>query len=583
MHEPKVWAPAARRVELVLAGERRVPMQAAAGGWWHAPGITLAAGDEYAFALDGGRPLPDPRSRAQPRGVHGPSAVVDLSAFPWTDAGWRAPPLATGVIYELHPGTFTPAGTLQAAIARLDHLVALGVTHVELLPCAEFAGRRGWGYDGVLLLAPHAAYGGVEGLMRLVDACHARGLAVIMDVVWNHLGPEGNYLGQFGPYFEGGTPTPWGTGPNLDGPGSDEVRRLFLDHARELLRDYHLDGLRVDAVDAFVDRRALPFLEELTQAVAALSVELGRELVLIAESLINDPRVVRPREAGGLGFHASWCDDLHGALHALLTGEVHGPWADYGSTTQVARALERVFVHEGAWSRWRGRGHGRPLGPEVPSWRYLAYLQNHDQVGNRPDGERIGHLVTQGRLFAGAALVLLGPCVPMLWMGEEWDASTPFHFFCDLEPDLGRAVLRGRRRGYTRMGFAAERGGLDPQEAATSQGSCLRWEELAQPRHAQALAWYRALIRLRRSRPDVLTGDRRATRVRHDPQARWLVLDRGQTAVAVNVGEAPARVPLPRAGGELLLAWPDGLAVEGESIALPPDGVAVVGWAGRCD
>lgn len=578
MHEPKVWAPAARRVELVRGDGERVDLAPGPGGWWSDTGLRLAAGEEYAFALDGGPPLPDPRARAQPRGVHGPSAVVDLGALRWTDAGWRPPPLGAGVVYELHPGTFTPQGTFAAAIDKLEHLVELGVTHVELMPSCEFAGQRGWGYDGVLLFAPHQAYGGAQGLAALVDACHARGLAVLMDVVWNHFGPEGNYLSRFGPYFEGGAPTPWGEGPNLDGPWSDEVRRLFLDHALELLRDYHLDGLRVDAVDAFVDRRALHFLEELAGEVAALSVELGRELVLIGESGLNDPRLVRPREAGGLGFHAAWSDDLHGALHALLTGEVHGPWADYGRLADLAQALERVFVHEGGWSHWRQRGHGRPLGPEVPAQRFLGYLQNHDQVGNRPGGERIGQLVPRGRLLAGAALVLLGPCVPMLFMGEEWAASTPFHYFTDLEPELGRAVERGRRRGYARMGFPARATGSDPQDPDTCAASRLRWEERDAPAHREVLAWYRALIRLRRARPDLLAGDLRRTRVRFDEQAGWLVMDRGRTAVAVNFGRAAQRVALPRPGGTLLLGWPAGLAAAEGAVELPPDAVAVVGW-----
>ena len=453
-------------------------MTARADGWWTAEAVSAAPGTDYAFRLDGGPPLPDPRSVWQPQGVHGPSRVLDHGAFPWTDGRWQQGPLPSAVLYELHVGTFTPEGTFEAAIARLDHLVDLGITHVELMPVAEFPGSRGWGYDGVDLYAPHHAYGGPEGLKRLVNACHAKGFAVLLDVVYNHLGPAGNYLERFGPYFTARHQTPWGPAVNLDGPGSDEVRRFFCDNALMWLRDYHLDGLRLDAVHALVDTSAVSFLEQLAAEVHALEAHLGRHLVLIAESDLNDPRVVRPPELGGYGLGAQWSDDFHHALHTVLTGERDGYYADFGSLADLAKALTGTFVYDGRYSHFRGRRHGRPTAG-LTGDHFLGYLQNHDQIGNRAQGERSSHLPNSGRLKIAAALVLTSPFIPLLFQGEEWGASTPFQYFTDHDdPELGRAVREGRRVEFAGFGWAPE-AIPDPQDPATFARSKLDWQERA--------------------------------------------------------------------------------------------------------
>ncbi|MDQ1445700.1 MAG: maltooligosyltrehalose trehalohydrolase, partial [Acidimicrobiaceae bacterium] len=411
MTQFRVWAPTPESVAVEVGGER-VPMAAADRGWRVAEVDWAGPGDDYRFVVDGD-PLPDPRSAFQPEGVHGPCRVVDHAAFPWTDHGWRGLHLPSAVLYELHVGTFTPEGTFEAVVPKLDHIVELGVGAIELLPVGEFSGSRGWGYDGVDLYAPHHAYGGPDGLKKLVDACHHRGLAVVVDVVYNHLGPSGNYLSRFGPYFTDRYNTPWGDALNFDGADSDEVRRFFIDNALMWLRDYHIDGLRLDAVHAIVDTSATHLLEQLAGEVEVLSAHVGRPLTLIAESDLNDPRVVARREAGGYGMDAQWSDDFHHALHAALTGEKSGYYEDFGGLAHVATAMRQAFVYAGDYSPHRKRVHGRkPLG--IAGHRFLGYLQNHDQVGNRAVGERSSHLMSTGRLKVGAALVLLSPFVPML-------------------------------------------------------------------------------------------------------------------------------------------------------------------------
>src|SRR5262245_10551081 len=355
---------------------RRLPMTRDGRGWWTAVPPAGSDGIEYRFALDGGAPHPDPRSPFQPHGVHGPSRRVDHGAFRWSDGAWRAGPLSSAVIYELHVGTFTPQGTFDAAIERLDHLGRLGITHVELMPVAEFPGTRSWGYDGVDLFAPHHGYGGPDGLKRLVDACHARGLALLLDVVYNHLGPDGNYLASYGPYFSDRYHTPWGDAVNLDGPDSDEVRRFFCDNALMWLRDYHMDGLRIDAVHALFDQSALPFLEQLAEEVAALGAQQGRRLVLIAESDLNDPRIVRSPSVGGYGLDAAWNEDFHHAVHATLTGERTGYYADFGAVTDVATALCEGLVYGGRYSIYRRRIHGRAE-KGLDGHAFVGFIQNH--------------------------------------------------------------------------------------------------------------------------------------------------------------------------------------------------------------
>jgi maltooligosyltrehalose trehalohydrolase len=567
----RVWAPRALRVELVTQRDR-TDLQRGRGGWWSAPDAKLDG--EYAFALDGGEPMPDPRSAWQPHGIHGFSRVVDHAAFAWSDAGWQPPLLGPGVVYELHVGTFTPEGTFEAAISRLDHLRELGVTHVELMPVAEFPGERGWGYDGVDLYAPHRAYGGPLGLKALVDACHARGLAVLLDVVYNHLGPDGNYLSRFGPYFTDRHTTPWGEAVNLDASGSDEVRRFLCDNARMWLRDYHFDGLRLDAVHAFLDLSARHFLEQLAEEVDALQAELGRKLVLIAESDRNDPRIVRPPEVGGYGLDAQWTDDLHHALHACLTGERTGYYADFGGIGQLAKALRSGFVYDGCVSRYRGRRHGRPA-TGVPAARFVVCLQNHDQVGNRACGERLGHLIPLAKLKLGAALLLSAPFVPLIFQGEEWGASAPFLYFTDhRDPELGRAVTRGRREEFAAFGWDPQ-GIPDPQARETFERSKLDWDEAGREPHRELLAWYRALLALRRTTPELRSGRLEEVRVDFDERERWLVLWRGTVATVANLGPDARRVELGVPVEPVLLSDARARAAGG-ALDLPPDAAAIV-------
>jgi maltooligosyltrehalose trehalohydrolase len=570
----RAWAPRARSLD-VETGGRRLAMSAAGGGWWQRDVPAAGPGTDYAFAVDGGEAVPDPRSPWQPHGIHGPSRVVDHSAFAWTDAQWRAPSLAEAVLYELHVGTFSPEGTFDGVRAALDHLVALGVTHVELMPVAEFPGERGWGYDGVDLYAPKSSYGGPEGLKRLVDACHAHGLAVILDVVYNHVGPAGNYLERFGPYFTRRYATPWGPAVNLDDAGSHEVRRFLVDNALGWLRDYHCDGLRLDAVHALFDQSAVHFLEELAGEVAALEKEIGRPLVIIGESDLNDPRIVRSPEEGGHGLHAQWSDDFHHALHAFLTGERAGYYCDYGPLRDVAAALERVFVYDWRHSTHRQRRHGRPVG-NLPRHRFVGYLQNHDQVGNRAAGERIAGLIPGAHLQAAAALVLLGPFTPMLFHGEEWGTRRPFQYFTDhRDPELAEAVRVGRRREFEAFGWDPERV-PDPQAEETFLRSRLDWTEKDRDPHGPLLDWHRRLIALRRSRADLRDGDPAATRVRFDEDARWLVMERGEATVVCNFGDGRRTVPLGAGRRREVLAAgpPPSLARSG--IEMEP-GAAVLG------
>jgi maltooligosyltrehalose trehalohydrolase len=569
----EVWAPKPDTVELEVNGQRH-PMRADESGWWRVDVPGIEAGSDYAFVLDGGLPRPDPRSAWQPQGVHGPSRLVDHDAFAWTDQQWRGVPLAGNVLYELHVGTFTEEGTFDAAVGRLDHLADLGVSAVELLPCSAFAGRWGWGYDGVAWYAVHDPYGGPDGLKRFVDACHARGIGVVMDAVYNHLGPAGNYLPEFGPYLTEAHTTPWGPAVNLDMAGSDEVRRYIIGNARMWLHDYHIDGLRLDAVHALVDGRATPLLEELAVEVQALGARLRKPLWLVAESDTNDPRVVTSRAAGGLGLDGQWADDVHHALHATLTGERAGYYGDFGSLPTLAKALTGVFVHDGTWSSFRGRTHGRPVPPTLDGHPFVVYLQNHDQVGNRATGDRIASSLSDGMLQIGAALVLTSPYTPMLWMGEEWGARTPWLFFSDHEGELGEAVRQGRRAEFASHGWDTS-GVPDPQSPDTFQKSKLDWSEAADERGCRLRDWNRDLIALRRTLPDLADGHRHRVQVTYDEDARWLVVRRGRTAVACNLAPERQAVPLTGTPDAVLLAnrpgfvFRDGFVeLDGESVAI---------------
>jgi len=582
MPEPlTVWAPAAERVEISLPTER-VHLLPRGEGWWATPG-PLAPGTDYLLHVDGGPGLPDPRSAWQPEGVHGPSRVFDTGAFEWTDRAWRGRSSLGAVVYELHVGTFTPEGTFDAAVERLDHLVDLGVDMVELMPVAAFPGERGWGYDGVALYAVHEPYGGPSGLQRFVDAAHARGLAVCLDVVYNHLGPSGNYLGRFGPYFTDRHHTPWGAAVNLDGPDAGPVRRFIIDNALRWLRDFHIDALRLDAVHALIDDSPRHLLAELSDAVAALERKVRRPLSLIAESDLNDARMVTPTRRGGLGMTAQWDDDVHHALHARLTGERHGYYVSFGDTQTLRRALTEVFVHAGTWSEFRGRVWGAPVPAEVDARRFVVFSANHDQVGNRALGDRPSAVLDDGQQAVSAALVVLGPYTPMLFMGEEWGARTPFQYFTDhAEPELAEAIRRGRAAEFASHGWAEVYGGEvevpDPQDRGTFLASKLDWAEREQERHGRLHAWYRDVIRLRHREADIASGIRADTVVTAAEDGGWLTMYRGALAVVVTLCDTPREVPLRGAVREVLLSWSGEATVRRNVVTLPGHDVLVVRW-----
>jgi maltooligosyltrehalose trehalohydrolase len=562
-----VWAPRATSVELVTA-EGRVPLAARPRGHWEAQVEPAALRGGYRYSIDGATPLPDPRSRWQPAGVHGASHPVDAAALRDRPAPRFAPvPLRDAVIYEMHVGTFSPAGTYAGASERLAHLVELGVTHVELMPLATFPGRRGWGYDGVDLFAPLPAYGTPEELAALVDACHERGLAVLLDVVYNHLGPDGNYLGAYGPYFTDRVKTPWGQAVNYDGAGSDEVRRYVIDNAILWLRDYRFDGLRLDAVHAIYSFEATHVLEELATAVRALARESERDLVLIAESDLNDPRLIRPLARGGFGLNAHWVDDFHHALHRFFTGETAGYYADFRGLPDVAAALTRGYVYQGQYSQFRQRRHGRaPAG--TTAGQLVVCSQNHDQIGNRARGERLSMMLELPELRAIAALTLLAPFVPLLFQGEEWGARTPFLYFTDHEDEeLGKRVSEGRAREFESFRWSGEI--PDPQARETFERSKLDWSELDRPGHAELLDWYRRLIALRRERRE---GGRGKPKVKFDADAKWLRLEHAGLVSLFNFADRPRSIAMP--AGEWAPALSSDAAAEarapGSSVELLP-------------
>ena len=549
-------------------------MHRASEGWWIGD-RDLPDGTDYGYRLDGGPARPDPRSAWQPDGVHGLSRVFDAGVHGWRDEGWPGVDARGAVCYELHVGTFTSEGTLTAAAGRLAHLARLGVDLVELMPLAAFDGNRGWGYDGVAPSAVHEAYGGPGALQEFVDAAHDAGLGVCLDIVYNHLGPSGNYLAEFGPYFTDRYSTPWGDAINLDGPGSVHVRRWIIDNARRWFTDFHVDALRLDAVHALADTSPVHVLAELSREVARLARRLGRPLCLIAESDLDDVVTVEPVAAGGWGMTAQWDDDVHHAVHALVTGERQGYYVDFGTPGVLRSVLTGAFRHTGGWSAFRKRPWGRPVPDEVDGHRFVVAANTHDQVGNRALGDRPSATLDGGGLAAEAALVLLSPYSPLLFMGEEWGASTPFQFFTDYtDPELGRAVTDGRRAEFAGQGDAEVYGGPvdvpDPQARETFLASRLDWSEVAEPEHARLLDWYRQLIALRRAEPDLGSGDRSATSLTFDPvadtegaYAGWLVVGRGHARVVINLAARVLDVPVaaPRRPVTVRAAWAPGTHV----------------------
>lgn len=570
MHLFRVWAPVAKRVDIKF-DDAHCPLTPCGDVWWEACIEAAGPGTDYGFVVNNdGISLPDPRSLWQPQGVHGPSRVLDHDAFQWNDNAWRAPKLKTAMIYELHIGTFTPQGTFDAAAEKFEYLKALGITHVELMPVASFPGTRGWGYDGVDLFAPQESYGGPEALKRLVNAAHAHGLAVLLDVVYNHFGPSGNYLARFGPYFTASHHTPWGDAVNFEDAGSHEVRRFFIDNAKMWLRDYHFDGLRLDAVHAYMDRSAIRFMEQLAAEVRDLERETGRSYTVIAESDLNDPRVVTERERGGYALDAQWSDDFHHALVALLTGERSGYYADFGSMADLAKALRDVFVYDGCYSAYRNRIHGKPV-EGLPAWRFLGYAQNHDQVGNRAKGERLSDLASPGRLKIAAAMVLASPFVPLIFQGEEWAASSPFLFFTDHDPELGHLVSEGRKQEFAAFGWKPEEI-PDPQAESTFARSRLNWDEIAEPKHAGVLGWYRELIALRQSHPEFADGP---TEVEFSEEDHWLKMRRGPFLIVLNIAAGTLTQPV-EADARVLLRSSEEISLNANTLNLPPDSVAVL-------
>ena len=569
-----VWAPHAERVRLSV-GDALVEMTPTSAGWWSAGDSVPADGDvDYGYLLgDDTRVLPDPRSRRQPAGVHERSRTFDHTAHEWQDQSWTGRQLAGSVIYELHVGTFTPEGTFDAALDKLDHLHSIGVDFVELMPVNAFNGTHNWGYDGVLWSAVHEPYGGPAGYQRFVDGCHAAGIGVIQDVVYNHLGPSGNYLPEFGPYLKPGRNT-WGDLVNLDGEGSDEVRRLILDNVRMWLDDYHVDGLRLDAVHALDDESEPHLLQEMASEVAALSAHQRRPLTLIAESDLNDPLLVTPREGGGFGLNAQWSDDFHHAVHVALTGEKTGYYGDFAHLEALAKVCERGFFHDGTWSSFRGRYHGVRIDTAaMPTWRLVVCNQNHDQIGNRAAGDRLTATLDHDQLACAALLTLAGPFTPMLFQGEEWAASTPFQFFTSHpEPELGAVTAAGRIKEFERMGWDASVV-PDPQDPATFERSRLDWSELEDFSHSRMLERYQELARLRRTLPELTDPSFSANQCTADQETGVFRLRRGGIEIVVNFSAEDRQVDV---AGELLFATSDEMSTSPDGITLPPHAGAML-------
>jgi maltooligosyltrehalose trehalohydrolase len=532
----RVWAPRAKSlsVKILRDEEHTLPMERSDGDVFEAIAPETRAGADYFYVIDGEKERPDPVSRWQPKGVHGPSRVVDPNEFAWTDEGWKGLPLKDLVIYELHTGTFTPEGTFEAVIEKLPHLKSLGVTAVELMPVAEFPGGRNWGYDGAHLYAPQSTYGGPFGLKALVDACHREGLAVILDVVYNHLGPEGNYLGDYAPVFSKNYRTPWGDALNFDSADSDGVRRYFVENALYWLTEYHVDGLRLDAIHRIIDKSPRHILAEIAYEFGRQAEMLGRRAWTIAESDLNDVRVIRTQAAGGHGLNAQWSDDFHHSLHAVLTGTRRGYFADFGRVEHLAKALREGFVYDGCRSEFRRRRHGTP-GGEIPGERFVTFIQNHDQIANGYWGDRLAALVTASQQRVAAALLLCAPNLPLFFMGQEWGATAPFLYFTShTDEHLAKGVREGRREEYASFLEAEEIGSssmnegfADPQAPETFERSRLVWSELEASPHREILNFYRDLLTLRREHRSLSNCDKSLTRVQYDESERWIAVARG--------------------------------------------------------
>ncbi len=570
--EFRVWAPALDRVQLHIVGpaDRRVSMEKRENGY-HEAVVDGVSGETRYFYVLGDSERPDPASRLQPDGVHGPSQVVGRD-FPWTDKGWKNVPLEDYVLYELHVGAFTGEGTFDAVITRLDHLKDLGVTAIELLPVAQFPGERNWGYDGVYAGAAQNSYGGPVALKRLVDACHGRGMAILLDAVYNHLGPEGNYLREYGPYFTDRYRTPWGQALNFDGPQSDHVRWYFIHNALQWVDEFHFDGLRIDAVHAIVDHSAEPFLQDLNAAVHERAAEIGRPIHMIAESDLNDPRVITPGEELGLGFDSQWSDDFHHALHTLLTKERAGYYAGYGRASDLARVIRNGYLYTGQYSVFRGRKYGAK--PKTTDGkRFVVCAQNHDQIGNRMLGDRLSSTLTHDKVRLSAAVVVLSPFLPMLFMGEEYGETAPFQYFTShSDEDLIQAVRDGRRAEFE--DFAWEGEAPDPHDRETFRRSKLNWRLLDRDEHRAIRQLYHELLRIRRETPALRKLDLASLHVEADDDKRVVVTHRGDVFVAFNFSESPQTVEIATAPWRALMET--GAALDGNLLTIPANAFAIL-------
>jgi maltooligosyltrehalose trehalohydrolase len=550
-----VWAPRCRTLDLVIDGRPARAMREDGDGLFSTTVEQLPAGTRYQYRLDGERYRPDPVSRWQPEGVHGPSIVVEPAAFQWTDEGFRGHALADLVFYELHVGTFTAAGTFEGAIAHLDRLVDLGITAIELMPIAEFPGSRNWGYDGVHLYAPQSTYGGPRGLRRLVDAAHVRGLSVMLDVVYNHLGPEGNYLGEYGPYFTDRYKTPWGPAVNFDGPDAAGVRRHFVDNARYWVSEFHVDGFRLDAIHAIHDASPRHILTEVAEAARDEGRRLGRPVYVVAESHDNDRRLVRPAAEGGIGLDAVWSDDFHHAVHTVLTGESTGYYADFGAPALLARAIEEGFAFQGERSGFFGRERGTPSA-DLPGERFVVSVQNHDQVGNRALADRLSTLLPFEAVKLAAALLFVAPGLPLLFMGEEYGETAPFQFFTSfIDRELTEAVRRGRAAEFER--FAWTRPVPDPDAPSTFVASRLNHSLAGAPRHRELYQYYRRWLELRRSHPALGAAHKSLTQVTLDGAGAVLTVRRAAPSgeglvLSANLTAEPRLLSLPPGRRRLL-------------------------------
>jgi maltooligosyltrehalose trehalohydrolase len=537
-------------VHIVSPKERILPLARGDQGYHQAIVEGVEPGYLYFYRLDSQRERPDPASRFQPRGVHGPSQVLD-SDFPWEDQNWAGSPLEQYIVYELHVGAFTRQGTFDAIVPYLDELKDLGITAVELMPISQFPGKRNWGYDGAYHFAVQDSYGGPEGLKRLVNACHQEGLAVVLDVVYNHLGPEGNYMADFGPYLTDRYRTPWGAALNFDGPHSDEVRRFFIENAIYWLTEFHIDALRLDALHAILDISSYPFLEELSVAFHRRAEQLKRKAYLIGESAANDARLIRPRELGGYGLDAQWNDDFHHSLHVLLTDEHTGYYQDFGQLQHLARAFQEGFVYSGQYSRYRQRRHGVPS-KDIPACRLVVFAQNHDQVGNRTNGERLSQLVCFEALKLAAGIVLLSPFVPLLFMGEEYGETAPFPYFVShSEPELIEAVRRERHEEFA--SFQRQNDLYDPQDERAFSAAKLNHDLSKEGQHQTLLGFYKELIRLRKQTPALACLSKEKMKILGYEKERIILIHRwdedNEAALVLNFSDRQTSVALPLPSG----------------------------------